>query len=64
MDSRLTFLRRGEVEARVGFRRSFLYALIAAGQFPRPVRIGRRAVAWVSEDIDQWIEARIRESRP
>ena len=42
----------------VGFNRSTLYALVAAGDFPARVRIGRRAVAWRSRDLNAWIEAR------
>ena len=28
------------------------------GRFPRPVKIGRRAVAWPKSIIDEWIRAR------
>lgn len=37
--------------------RSSIYAMVAAGRFPSPVRIGMRGVAWRSEDIDAWKEA-------
>jgi len=30
--------------------------MMAEGKFPRPVKIGRRAVGWIEEDINQWIE--------
>ena len=50
--------KRREVEARTGSSRSAIYAGMAAGTFPRPVRIGKRAVAWTSESIDAWIESR------
>ncbi|GFE87972.1 hypothetical protein GCM10011488_29260 [Steroidobacter agaridevorans] len=48
-------LRRPEVEARCGFKRAHLYKLIDEGKFPRPVRIGVRAVGWDSVEVDQWI---------
>jgi prophage regulatory protein len=48
-------LRRADVEARCGFKRAHLYKLIRDGKFPRPLRIGIRAVGWDSVDIDQWI---------
>ncbi|WP_232222319.1 helix-turn-helix transcriptional regulator [Thioalkalivibrio paradoxus] len=35
-----------------------IYAAMAAGTFPRPVRIGSRAVAWRSSDIAAWIATR------
>ena len=33
--------------------------LEAQGSFPKRVRIGANRVAWVREEIDQWIEARV-----
>ena len=30
-----------------------------AGRFPRPVKIGPRAVAWVESEIDDWLRQRI-----
>jgi len=48
-------LRRPEVEARCGFKRAHLYKLIGEGKFPRPLRIGIRAVGWDSIEIEQWI---------
>lgn len=49
-----TFLRRPAVEARTGLSRSTLYALMSRGEFPRPVRIARRAVAWRESDLAAW----------
>ncbi|MCB1465581.1 MAG: AlpA family phage regulatory protein [Rhizobiaceae bacterium] len=34
-----------------------LLRLEAAGRFPRRIRIGGTAVAWIAEEIFQWIEA-------
>jgi len=33
--------------------------LEAAGQFPKRVRLGACRVAWIAEEVDEWIEARI-----
>jgi prophage regulatory protein len=41
-----------------GLSRSTLYRLIADEQFPRPVRLGPRAVAWRRSDVEAWSEAR------
>lgn len=54
----LYFLRRPEVEARVGLSRSSIYAFMATGHFPKPIRIGARAVAWRLSDIEDWISSR------
>ncbi len=51
-------LRRREVEARTGLSRSTLYAQMAEGTFPRPVRLGKRAVGWTDSTITRWLESR------
>ena len=53
------FLRRPEIEARTGLSRSSIYALMDKGEFPRPRRIGKRAVAWDEADIERWLAQRI-----
>ena len=51
-------LRRREVQERTGLPSSTIYDLISAGRFPRPIRLGPRAVGWLSHEVDAWIEAR------
>lgn len=58
-----TILRRRQVEARVGLKRSTLYGRIAEGTFPAPVRLGARTVGWLSSEVDEWLRARVAESR-
>lgn len=41
-----------------GLSRTSIYRAIREGQFPRQHPIGRRAVAWRSDDIERWIAAR------
>jgi len=52
------FLRMPTVMRMTGLGRSTIYRLIAERKFPSPVRLGTRAVAWRSSDLDQWSEAR------
>ncbi|QDK32541.1 helix-turn-helix transcriptional regulator [Sphingomonas sp. IC081] len=47
-------LRRPEVERETGLSRSTIYERMDAGTFPRPRRIGRRAVAWPATEIEAW----------
>lgn len=51
-------LRRPDVEALTGLSRAWIYAAMQRGEFPRPVKIGRRAVRWPRSVIDRWVEAR------
>ena len=54
-------VKRPEVEAATGLSRSSLYRLAAAGEFPRPIRLGPRAVGWRADEIAAWIEQRTAE---
>ena len=47
--------------ARTGLKRSGVYGLIAAGRFPKPVKLSERSSAWVVREVDSWIAARIAE---
>ena len=58
------FVRRPEVEFRTGLKRSTMYSYIAEGKFPRPISLGTsHSVAWLSSEIDAWIEARVQAAR-
>ena len=52
-------LRMPDVVARVGLRRSSIYAYMSQGEFPRPIRIDRSAVAWRESDIIHWLASRV-----
>ncbi len=52
-------LRRKEVQAITGLPTSSLYALIKKGQFPAGVKLSAKAVAWSSEAVQSWVDARI-----
>jgi prophage regulatory protein len=52
-------LRRPEVEKITGMARSTIYDGMAAGTFPKPVKIGARAIAWPESVIRQWIAERM-----
>ena len=56
-------IREPIVEDKTGYKRSSIYAGIAAGTFPAQIPLGGgRAVAWDEAEIDAWIEARIAEA--
>lgn len=56
-------IRRPNVEARTGIPKSSIYALMAKGEFPKPIKIGARAVGWLDSDIDAWINEQVSASR-
>ena len=49
-------LRRQEVSDLVQFSLTTLHRLMANGDFPRPVRLGARAVAWWEDGVLQWMD--------
>jgi prophage regulatory protein len=56
-----TFLRDRQVTAATGIPRSTRYELIDKGEFPRPIRLSSRTVAWSAAEIAEWQQQRITE---
>lgn len=50
-------LRLPEVQHRVGLGRSTIYRWMNEGKFPKPVQLGGHSVAWLQDEIDNWISA-------
>jgi len=48
-----------EVEARTGFKSSYLYQLIRERKFPKPLKIGF-ASRWRESEVQQWIHDQIK----
>jgi prophage regulatory protein len=49
-----------DVKSRTCLGKTRIYELIAAGDFPQPVRLGRH-IAFVEQEIDTWILQRMAE---
>ncbi len=58
-----TLLRRPDVEKRTGLKRAHIYALMKQGEFPQAVPLAGRAVAWIADEVDNWITGRIQQAR-
>ena len=58
-----TILRRPQVSARTGLCRSSIYDKISKGEFPEPISLGARSVGWLEDEIEDWLIARIDQSR-
>jgi prophage regulatory protein len=65
------FIRLNEVISRTGYGRTSIYRKMEEGTFPKSLKLGgppkdpsifdSRAIAWVEDEIDHWIEDRIDE---
>ncbi|MDC1216291.1 AlpA family phage regulatory protein [Octadecabacter sp.] len=45
-----------------GLSRSSIYLRVSTNEFPKPIKIGRRAVGWPEDSIIAW-QARMMEAR-
>lgn len=53
-----TILRRKQVEARTGLKRTAIFDRIKAGNFPKPINLGNPLViGWIESEVDDWIRA-------
>ena len=65
------FIRLNEVLSRTGYGRATIYRKMEDGSFPRSVKLegppidpeafDSKAVAWIEDEVEQWIESRIEE---
>lgn len=52
-----------EVLSKTGFKKAWIYQLISNESFPKPIKLGSRAVAFIEDEVDQWIVERVNKSR-
>ena len=57
----MRIMRLTEVIQTTGLARSSIYNRMNEGSFPRPVSLGARSVGWVSDEVQDWVEARSQE---
>jgi prophage regulatory protein len=55
-------LRLPSVQAHTGLSKSEIYRRIKDETFPKPLKLGARAVAWPSMVIDAWVKSLIQEA--
>ena len=63
LNKTLVILRLNDVKSRTGLSRSTIYARMREGNFPKAISLGGRSVGWVEAEINDWISARIQNSR-
>ncbi|ATF55656.1 AlpA family transcriptional regulator [Morganella morganii] len=51
-----------EITKLTGLTDKWFYKLIQKGQFPKPIKLGNRS-RWLTSEIEDWLQARITESR-
>ena len=68
---KIRLIRLPEVLSRTGYGRTSIYRKMEEGTFPKCLKLGgpikdhtkfdSRAIAWIEDEIDQWVESRIEE---
>ena len=58
-----SILRLPAVKARCGLSRSTIYLRMSRSAFPKPIRVGERAVGWLESEIDTWLATQVAASR-
>jgi prophage regulatory protein len=48
-----------DVLAHVPVSRSQLYAMIAAGRFPKPIHLGGGGSFWIEDEVAAWLDSQI-----
>jgi len=56
-------IRLPEVLHKTGYKKAWIYRLISENRFPKPIKLGSRAVAFIEGEIEQWILEKVIESR-
>ena len=56
-------LKRKQVQDLTTLSKTSIYKLVGEGTFPKPIKLGAKAVAWRESDIIDWIRRRVEISR-
>jgi prophage regulatory protein len=56
-------INRKQVEQITSLSRSSIYLLMSQDRFPKPIQIGDQRVAWVANEINEWVNDRIQNAR-
>ncbi|TDY81504.1 UNVERIFIED_ORG: AlpA family transcriptional regulator [Pantoea allii] len=56
-------IRLPEVLHKTGYKKAWIYRLISENRFPKPIKLGSRAVAFIEIEVDEWISNTISNSR-
>lgn len=54
MNDEIEFIRLPEVKRICGLSTATIYRMAVSGKFPKQVKIGDSAVAWIRAEVDQW----------
>jgi prophage regulatory protein len=56
-------IRLPAVKEKTGLSRSSIYLRMSKGEFPSSISLGDRAIGWVENSVDNWVEDKIEASK-
>ena len=59
MSNEKKLIRISDVKGMTGISKSHIYLLASKGEFPKPIKLGERSVAWVKDEVEAWVASRI-----
>ncbi len=59
----MRLIRMKEVMHLTGLSRPSVYRLMKDGTFPNSIDLGERSVAWVDDEVHEWVDQKIHNAR-
>ena len=59
----MKFIKINKVSELTTFSRATIYRLIKNGQFPAPVKLAQRSSGWIEQDVIDYLNIKIQESK-
>lgn len=53
------FIRMSELKDKVALSRSQIYRLIQQGEFPEPIKLGKKISVWTDSEVEEWMSSKL-----
>ena len=53
------FIRMSELKDKVALSRSQIYRLIQQGEFPEPIKLGKKISVWTDSEVEEWMSKQV-----
>ena len=53
------FNRMTELKDKVALSRSQIYKLIQQGEFPEPIKLGKKISVWTDSEVEEWMSSKL-----
>jgi len=55
----VVFWRLDKVLAETSLKRTHLYEMASTGEFPKQIKLGKRACAWLASEVKDWKKSKL-----